>query len=113
MAVRTEPAKAQPKSPETEGTLFDGDSPLSSSSTSPAGIIFLGLQAAPDQSALPSQPPSITEVRYSEFGWPIPSSLCPHPDEARSCIPLPEFDALLLEKAQVISSRFPMAEAEY
>src|SRR5690349_16770755 len=45
--------------------------------------------------------------------WPVPSSLLPSPDEARAAIPLPEFDALLLEKARVISSRFPFAEAEY
>jgi hypothetical protein len=45
--------------------------------------------------------------------WPVPSSLSPNPDEARAAIPLPEFDALLLEKARVISSRFPFAEAEY
>src|SRR2546423_5230014 len=46
-------------------------------------------------------------------GWPVPSSLCPNADTARASINLPEFDALLLEKARVISSRFPFAEAEY
>jgi hypothetical protein len=39
--------------------------------------------------------------------------LSPNPDESRAAIPLPEFDALLLEKARVISSRFPFAEVEY
>lgn len=43
----------------------------------------------------------------------MPSTICPHPDEARACILLPEFGATLLEKARVISSRFPFAEAEY
>ncbi len=46
-------------------------------------------------------------------GWPVPSSISSQPDEARACIQLPEFDALLLEKARVISSRFPLAEAEF
>jgi hypothetical protein len=43
----------------------------------------------------------------------VPSTICLHPEEARACIQLPEFDALVLEKARVISSRFPDAEAEY
>src|SRR5215469_7926878 len=46
-------------------------------------------------------------------GWPVPSSLCSNAEEARASIALPEFDPLLLEKARVISSRFPFAEAEY
>src|SRR5215510_12416241 len=46
-------------------------------------------------------------------GWPVPSSLCPNPETARASIKLPEFDPLLLEKARVVSSRFPFAEAEY
>lgn len=48
-----------------------------------------------------------------DHGWPVPSSIATDPAQARSCIQLPEFDALLLEKARVISSRFPFAEAEY
>jgi hypothetical protein len=47
------------------------------------------------------------------FGWPVPSTLSIDPDEARARIALPEFDALLQEKARVISGRFPLAEAEY
>src|SRR6185295_6132699 len=46
-------------------------------------------------------------------GWPVPSSISPNPEEARTCIQLPEFDALVLEKARVISGRFPFAEAEF
>ena len=46
-------------------------------------------------------------------GWPVPSTITPQPDEARACIHLPAFDTLLLEKARVISGRFPFAEAEY
>jgi len=48
-----------------------------------------------------------------DHGWPIPSSIATDPAEARACIQLPEFDPLLLEKARVISSRFPFAEVEY
>ena len=48
-----------------------------------------------------------------EHGWPIPSSICADPAQARACIHLPEFDGLLLEKARVISGRFPFAEAAY
>ena len=47
------------------------------------------------------------------YGWPVPSSLSGNPAEARARIPLPEFDPLLLEKARVISGRFPEAEAQY
>ena len=47
------------------------------------------------------------------YGWPVPSSLSPNPGEARARIQLPEFDALLLEKARVISGHFPAAEAQY
>ena len=46
-------------------------------------------------------------------GWPVPSTITPQPDEARAYIHLPAFDTLLLEKARVISGRFPFAEAEY
>ena len=35
------------------------------------------------------------------------------PGEARTRLQLPEFDELLIEKARVISGRFPQAEAEY
>jgi len=45
--------------------------------------------------------------------WPVPSALNFDPETARALIPLPEFDALLLEKARVIAGRFPLAEAEY
>ena len=57
--------------------------------------------------------PEVLARRPGFAPWPVPSSLSPNPDEARGAIPLPEFDALLLEKARVISSRFPFAEGEY
>lgn len=60
----------------------------------------------------PVQAPVAPLVRFGEHGWPIPSSISADPNEARAAIQLPEFDALLLEKARVISSRYPFAEAE-
>jgi hypothetical protein len=54
-----------------------------------------------------------TEKIVFQRGWPVPSSISANPDEARSCIPLPAFDDLLLEKARVIAGRFPFGEAEY
>lgn len=46
-------------------------------------------------------------------GWPIPSTISTVPDEARACICLPEFDASVLQRAGLISDRFPAAEAQY
>src|SRR5439155_26196365 len=57
--------------------------------------------------------PARPRLRQGDHGWPVPSSLSANPDEARACIELAEFDDFLLEKARVISGRFPFAEAEY
>jgi len=46
-------------------------------------------------------------------GWPVPSSISTRPEEARACICLPEFDAAVLEKARMISDRFPAAETQH
>ena len=46
-------------------------------------------------------------------GWPVPFSISDNPVDARACICLPEFDSSILEKARMISDRFPVAEAEY
>jgi hypothetical protein len=62
--------------------------------------------------AVPVQP-EIPAGLIFQHGWPVPSSISVNPDEARACIQLPEFDALLLEKARVIAGRFPFGEAEY
>jgi len=51
--------------------------------------------------------------RVGRYGWLVPSSISDNPDEARQSLQLPEFDELLVEKARVISSRVPFAEAEY
>jgi len=61
---------------------------------------------APAKPIFPSKP-------LVKDGWVIPSTVSANPDEARSCMLLPEFDELLLEKARVISGRFPQAEAEF
>lgn len=68
--------------------------------------------------ALPSAPapaPSTPQAPKPQFrhGWPVPSSISLDPAEARSCIILPAFTPELIEKARVISSRFPFAEAEF
>ncbi len=52
-------------------------------------------------------------VPRGPYGWPVPSAISPNPAEARALIPLPEFSALLLEEARVISANFPAAEAQY
>src|SRR5262245_1733386 len=51
--------------------------------------------------------------KSDRYGWAIPSALSFDPDEARACIRLPQFDALLLEKARMISEYFPLAQGEY
>ncbi len=87
--------------PAQSGSLdHDFSSPSPSVDGSPAQIA----QAQPAVAPLP---------RRDRFGWPVPSALSENPDEARARIPLPAFDELLLEKARVISSRVPFAEAEY
>src|SRR5262249_21157348 len=70
--------------------------------------------AAKARSETTSSPhPVAAPIPRWDHGWPIPSSLSPNAAEARSYIQLPEFDPLLLQKARVISGRFPFAEAEY
>jgi hypothetical protein len=59
----------------------------------------------------PAQPQ--TPIPRWDHGWPIPSSISSEPDQARSYIQLPQFEELVLEKARVISGRYPFAEAEY
>jgi len=100
--VWTAPDELQPASPALE-PAWDGVAPTSAL---PA--------AAPAES--PASSPPLTEAPANllfRHGWPVPSSISPNPDEARACIQLPEFDALVLEKARVISGRYPLAEAEY
>ena len=57
--------------------------------------------------------PSLPAQPQWQHGWPIPSTVSLNPDEARSYIHLPTFNDSLLELAQVISGRYPLAEAEY
>jgi hypothetical protein len=54
-----------------------------------------------------------TGRQLGPLGWPIPSSVAANPEEARTAILLPDFDDLMLEKARVISGRYPEAEIAY
>ncbi len=96
MAVWTEVAKSQRARPELERPpdLPEGPSRAAAAPPNPAAPI-----AAP----IPRNP----------LGWPLPSALALDPVEARHRIQLPQFDPLLLEKARVISGRYPQAEAQY
>lgn len=99
-AAATRCAQMQPPCPYQESPLTEGEGPPE-------------LPAALVPQATRARLPEAAARRVDTYGWPVPSSQSPLPDEARVGIPLPEFDALLLEKARVISGRFPFAEAEY
>lgn len=84
----------------------------------------VGCSLAEDQAALKPLSPALTGPgstrvavdrarTLSDFGWPVPSALSSDPQEARALIQLPEFDALLIEKARVISGLFPAAQARH
>src|SRR5947208_2710225 len=103
MTIWRDPVAAQPVGPEAvrpveteQGLPEPGAPPMTDSG--------VGTQVALVKAPVP---------RYNEFGWAIPSSLTADPEEARASMALPVFDELLLEKARVISGRFPYAEAEY
>ncbi|MBI3854035.1 MAG: hypothetical protein HY298_27735 [Verrucomicrobia bacterium] len=72
---------------------------------------FSPLTETPAASAVPGT--KVSPAPRWDHGWPVPSTISCHPDEARACIQLPKFDAFVLEKARVISGRLPFAEAEY
>lgn len=97
MAVWTEPA--QPRVDVEPGL----ESPVAPGRQTPF---------APNQKAL-SPTPSTESPAFTEHGWPLPSAISTDPEQARASIFLPEFPTLLMEKARVISSRFPFAEAQY
>ena len=67
----------------------------------------------PEQPATAGPPVHAPAKPVFKHGWPVPSSISPRPEEARSCIHLPAFSAEILEKARIISGRFPFAEAEF
>jgi hypothetical protein len=97
MAVWTDPTQSGRATDESE--LLDRQVPAA---------------AAPvrSESSAPPQTDAPANLLF-RHGWPVPSTLSPNPDEARSCILLPQFDELMVEKARVISGRFPFAEAEF
>jgi hypothetical protein len=84
----------------------------SSSLLSAVEVEAIGPSPPPDEVTLSPTPEAPSRL-LGPCGWPVPSSLCPNAEQARASMSLPEFDPLLLEKARVISSRFPFAEAEY
>src|SRR6266699_2214949 len=95
-SARTQPGCLEPERPEVGGRRSEA-----------------GGRRRPPLSDLRSPAPEVQARLIGPYGWPLPSSLSLNPDEARAAIQLPEFDPFLLEKARVISSRFPFAEAEY
>jgi hypothetical protein len=100
MAVWTDPVQAQLVRPEKEHQSARSAAPQKT-------------PVVPKPEAGVSDLPVAAAEILSQVAWPLPSSIAPTPDEARACIRLPEFDALMLEKARVISGRYPLAEAEY
>lgn len=99
----------QPTAHEFEPSLREGEEAVLANepAESAAGPLATGTASPPAPQV--EQP----ALRYDAYGWPLPSSICCDPEDARCCIQLPEFDPLLVEKARVVSSRFPFAEAEY
>src|SRR5438552_4062741 len=110
---------------ETQLTFLDDDSSLVEVESAPMPAIcpravHSPAETEPDRSpVVVARPPTVAPyadlplLAPGEHRWAVPSSLSLNPEEARGRIPLPEFDDLLLEKARVISGRFPFAEAEY
>src|ERR1041385_3592698 len=112
IAVWTESNEEQPAAwSQTDHSSSDDETAtdLQLADLSKSSMPSAGSSMRSDTPALPSVPP----VPQWHHGWPVPSSLSVNPEEARACIQLPGFDPLLLEKARIISSRFPFAEAEY
>jgi len=99
MPVWTNSAQTEPECPERVRVLIEGEAAPAPETANPDARL-----------SIPASPAARV---IGDSGWLVPSSISANPDEARGCIPLPEFDALLLEKARVISGRFPLAEAEY
>lgn len=98
-AVRTESDQTTPGCSQDEQARTEGET------TSP----LRGNSAAGSRQLLPPQAPASL---LSEYGWCVPSTISLHPDEARACIRLPEFDAAVLNKAEVIADCFPFAQSE-
>src|SRR5882724_5940833 len=99
MPVWTNSAQTESESPESVRVLIDDQEKTA-----------LPISQCDARLSTPFAP---TARVIGDSGWLVPSSISANPDEARATIQLPEFDPLLLEKARVISGRFPLAEAEY
>jgi len=99
-ALWTESAEIEPACQAQEPPSAEDEAPPKLTTALPQGRSLL-------------QPAEAGVAPRRPCGWPVPSSLSLNPAEARARIPLPEFQALLLEKARVISGHFPAAEAQY
>lgn len=72
---------------------------------------FAPLTEAPPTEIAPA--PAARPAPQWRHGWPVPSTISHQPEEARACVYLPEFDAVMLDTARAISDCFPAAEAEF
>src|SRR5512141_428562 len=99
----------QPTAHEFEPSLSEGEEAIVANESADS----IASPVAADNTSPPAAQVEQPAIRYDAYGWPLPSSICCDPEEARCCIQLPEFDPLLVEKARVVSNRFPFAEAEY
>src|SRR5436309_14034744 len=110
MAVWTETGRSQPASENVDRALAEAEAPRPPASETAGRAAAREPLAPPAAKPTPTtQRPIAPAPRRGPHGWPIPSSISLDPVEARARIPLPEFDALLLEKGRVISGRFPQA----
>src|SRR5215813_1654751 len=104
MAVWTDSEQALSPRPDfAENPVKQGPSALPKPSSLPPVAVP---PIAPVKPVAPAKP-------LVKEGWLVPSTVSTNPEEARARMLLPEFDELLLEKARVISGRFPHAEAEF
>src|SRR5438128_1730738 len=99
-------------------SLLDEESSLTEEQVQPERPVALPAEEAGAISApadgvatpRPALPYSTTPpLHHVAYGWPVPSALSTNPDAARASIPLPEFDDFVLERARVISGRYPQA----
>src|SRR5882672_4087298 len=111
MALRSDPTQTRTGRQNPEPSLTEDEATPELPPASEAEVFASFAPPAPGARSAALQP-SHSPTRQLG-GWPIPSTVSRDPAEARAAMQLPEFDELLLEKARVISGRFPFAEAEY
>jgi hypothetical protein len=92
-----------------EASWTDAMAPVS---LAPKPVVHPEFTPVAEPLSAPVEPITRPEPQW-RHGWPVPSTISLQPDEARSCIYLPEFDAAMLDKARAISDCFPAAENEF